>query len=131
MMTIGEFERVTGVKRTTVRVYEARGLLTPIERPNGYRAYTQSHVEALEAIKLGQALGFTLKEIKDLTEAWYGGTLGTKQKRAAISGKLHECRAKREQLDQLIRYLEASLDWIDRGEIGEKPTVGLTKKRRD
>lgn len=124
LMTIGEFERATGLKRSTIRVYENHGLLSPGTARNSYRLYGRDDLEAVEAIKLGKALGFTLREIRSLTEAWYGGRLSTAQKASAIAHKLAECREKRAQLEALIAYLEASLDWLESGEKGPKPGFG-------
>lgn len=95
LMTIGEFERATGLKRSTIGVYENHGLLSPGTARNSYRLYGRDDLEAVEAIKLGKALGFTLREIRSLTEAWYGGRLSTAQKASAIAHKLAECREKR------------------------------------
>ncbi len=114
-----------------MRVYKAQGLIRPLERANGYRAYDQSHVETLQAIKLGQPLGVTLKEIKYLTEAWNGGTLSSGKRRRAISEKLRECKEKRAQLDLMIGYLGDCLDWVDGGEIGDKTSFAHTKRDGD
>ncbi|MEM8823604.1 MAG: MerR family transcriptional regulator [Pseudomonadota bacterium] len=126
MMTIKQFEAATGLKRSTIRFYEDRGLLTPETKANGYRLYGPRHLETIQSIRLGQALGFSIQEIAALMAAWSGGRLGGTERRVAIVDKLEQCLAKRDQLDQLISYLQTTLAWIDAGEPGEKPKLGRT-----
>ncbi len=67
IMTIGTLAKRAGVKRSTVRYYERRGLLpAPARRRSGYREYTDEHVHRLRFIRRAQALGFTLAEIREL-----------------------------------------------------------------
>ena len=37
--TIGELEKLTGMNRTTLRYYDAEGLIDPARLENGYRKY--------------------------------------------------------------------------------------------
>lgn len=47
-MRIGQLARSVGVDTQTIRFYEREGLLPPPERQdNGYRIYTERHVERL------------------------------------------------------------------------------------
>lgn len=64
---IGTLAKRTGVGIDTVRYYERSGLLAPKERlASGYRRYSELEVTRLRFIRRAQALGFTLKEIRDL-----------------------------------------------------------------
>ena len=121
MMTIKQFEQATRLKRSTIRFYEEKGLLKPEARGNGYRLYDRSHLETVEAIRLGQMLGFSISEIGDLIAAWSGNRLSPADKRRAIEKKHRECLAKRDQLNQLIGYLHRTLAWMDEGAAGDKP----------
>jgi Zn(II)-responsive transcriptional regulator len=68
-LTIGKLANACGVKVDTVRYYERRGLLFPLERSDsGYRIYSTDSVQRLSFILKAQGLGFTLKEIKELIE---------------------------------------------------------------
>ena len=64
---IGALAKRGGVRIDTVRYYERSGLLSPKTRlASGYRRYSDAEVARLRFIRRAQALGFTLKEIRDL-----------------------------------------------------------------
>jgi MerR family transcriptional regulator, copper efflux regulator len=64
---IGTLAKRAGVRIDTVRYYEKNGLLTPRSRlASGYRRYGELEVARLRFIRRAQALGFTLKEVRDL-----------------------------------------------------------------
>jgi MerR family copper efflux transcriptional regulator len=64
---IGQLAKRGGVGIDTVRYYERNGLLTPHTRlASGYRRYGELELARLRFIRRAQALGFTLKEIKEL-----------------------------------------------------------------
>jgi MerR family transcriptional regulator, copper efflux regulator len=64
---IGALARRAGVGIDTVRYYERTGLIAPRTRlASGYRRYTELEVSRLRFIRRAQALGFTLKEVREL-----------------------------------------------------------------
>jgi MerR family copper efflux transcriptional regulator len=64
---IGTLAKRAGVGIDTVRYYERAGLLAPKARlPSGYRRYSDLEIARLRFIRRAQALGFTLKEIREL-----------------------------------------------------------------
>jgi MerR family transcriptional regulator, copper efflux regulator len=64
---IGQLAKRGGVGIDTVRYYERNGLLTPHTRlASGYRRYSELELARLRFIRRAQALGFTLKEIREL-----------------------------------------------------------------
>lgn len=67
MLSIGDLARATGVKPTTIRWYEAEGLLPPPARTEGgHRAYGRAHLDRLGFIRHARELGFGLPAIRDL-----------------------------------------------------------------
>lgn len=63
-MQIGQVARHCGVSVQTVRLYERMGLIeTAQRRESGYRDYSNTVVARILAIKQGQALGFSLREM--------------------------------------------------------------------
>lgn len=52
----------------TIRFYEKEGLLQPKRLPNGYRDYDESCEAQLKMIVVLKQLGFSLKEIEQLTQ---------------------------------------------------------------
>jgi Cu(I)-responsive transcriptional regulator len=64
---IGTLAKRAGVSIDTVRYYERGGLLSPKARlASGYRRYSDLEVARLRFIRRAQALGFTLKEVREL-----------------------------------------------------------------
>jgi Hg(II)-responsive transcriptional regulator len=64
---IGTLAKRAGVRIDTVRYYERNGLLAPSARlASGYRRYGELEVSRLRFIRRAQALGFTLKEVREL-----------------------------------------------------------------
>ncbi len=88
---------------------------------NGYRVYSREHVERAQAIRMAQAYGFSLKEIKALIDRWDGGTLSEENKRAFLDEKLTEIENKMSALEGVRRYLLAKRAWLDGGGEGEPP----------
>jgi len=64
---IGTLAKRAGVGIDTVRYYERSGLLSPQSRlASGYRRYGELEVARLRFIRRAQALGFTLRDVKEL-----------------------------------------------------------------
>ena len=62
-MKIGELARRTGVPPSTLRYYEAIGLLPVAKRENGQRIYSESVLERLRFIRAAKTTNFSLEEI--------------------------------------------------------------------
>lgn len=70
MMRIGALSQATGVDIETIRFYEKSGLLpAPARSENGYRAYTQQHLERLSFIRHCRALDMSLADVALLLES--------------------------------------------------------------
>ena len=66
-LTIGKLAKKADIGIETVRFYERQGLIAPPPRTeSNYRVYPKEEVARLRFIKRAKALGFTLKEIKEL-----------------------------------------------------------------
>jgi DNA-binding transcriptional MerR regulator len=70
-MLIGELSTCSGVSRDTIRYYEKLSLLSPAGRRehNDYKHYGQAAVQRLRQIQQLKAMGFTLREIRQLLGA--------------------------------------------------------------
>ncbi len=93
-MTSKEMEERSGVPRANIRYYEAEGLLSPSRAKNGYRAYSEEDLAALEKIKLLRRLGVTMEELKDLTA-------GRLELAAVLDRRLAEVGGERASLDRV------------------------------
>jgi MerR family copper efflux transcriptional regulator len=64
---IGTLAKRAGVRIDTIRYYERSGLLSPKARlASGYRRYGELELSRLRFIRRAQALGFTLREVREL-----------------------------------------------------------------
>ncbi|MCB5200046.1 helix-turn-helix domain-containing protein [Loktanella sp. TSTF-M6] len=65
--SIGQMSRQTGVKVTTIRYYETRGLIpSPARTAGGQRRYDEAALERLAFLRHARELGFGLDDIADL-----------------------------------------------------------------
>lgn len=104
--TIGQLARSSGAGVETIRYYEREGLIAkPPRRASGYRQYSEDTLARLHFIRHAKALGFSLKDIKELLELRVtpGTTCAVIRKRA--EAKIDEVRAKLEMLRQMERAL--------------------------
>ena len=63
-MKINEVEKLTGLSKKAIRLYESKGLIDNIQREaNGYRDYSEQDVSALRRIKLLRVAGISLADI--------------------------------------------------------------------
>lgn len=67
-MQIQTIEQKTGLDRATIRYYEQEGLISPQRLQNGYRDYSEKHLQDLMKIKLLRQLGLSLEAIQQLIE---------------------------------------------------------------
>jgi len=66
-MTIGRVASAAGVSIDTLRFYERQGLVPrPRRNFSGYRLYSDDVLDCLGFIRDAKALGFSLREIKEL-----------------------------------------------------------------
>jgi DNA-binding transcriptional MerR regulator len=89
LVTIGELAARAGVRTSTLRHYEAEGVLRPARRVGGQRRYDASAIEALTLIRFCRRLGFSLGEIRTLL----GEPRGTRKRtqwRDLVDAKLAE-----------------------------------------
>lgn len=72
-LKVSELARRSGVPATTVRFYDAEGLLPARRSPSGYRLYGDGAVERLDFISAAKGLGLPLSEICRLLGPWEHG----------------------------------------------------------
>jgi MerR family copper efflux transcriptional regulator len=114
-LRIGQVARAAGVNVQTLRYYERQGLLpSPRRTFAGYRSYTAGTVDTVRAIKRAQALGFTLRDIRQLM------AIRTRRRSAnavgdLVSGKIREID---EKIRDLRRMRRALRDVVERCQCG-------------
>ena len=105
---IGQLAKRGGVGIDTVRYYERNGLLAPRTRlASGYRRYGELELARLRFIRRAQALGFTLKEVKELLALSAQRNVGrvkrsAQAKLADVQGRIAALERVRDGLANLI-----------------------------
>lgn len=106
-LTRGGVAREGGVNIETIRYYERRGLLPKAGRlASGYRAFQPEAVRRIRFIKHAQALGFSLKEIKELLSLRATPRARCADVRARAAEKIGEIDQKLRALRAMKRALE-------------------------
>lgn len=108
--TIGELAVAAGIGVETVRFYERQGLLERPSKPlHGYRHYPAETLKRIEFIRRAKAIGFSLKEVRDLLalRARPGTPCKSVRERAlakrdAIDAKIQELEQLREAVEELV-----------------------------
>jgi DNA-binding transcriptional MerR regulator len=110
-MKIGEVAERTGVAARLIRYYEQQGLVSADRADNGYRSYTEAHVDRVErAAGLIQA-GIPTRLVKVLLEA---EDACARQEATCPDEVSHLLATELEGLDQRISCLTRSRDTIRR-----------------
>lgn len=121
-MLIKEFAARAGLTPDTIRFYEKKGLLSPARgKSNRYRSYGEEDLEIVQQIKIGQALGFTLAEIKRGADAWRQGKLTVQVQIDMMEAKVNEVSSKVKQLERIRQYLKRKIVWIKSGGTAPRP----------
>jgi MerR family Zn(II)-responsive transcriptional regulator of zntA len=114
---IREIAAKIGVQPESIRYYERIGLLPKARRTSaGYRVFTREHLERVELIKKMQALGFSLREIREMLELKFSRGHSCqnvrdhlKQKLELIDGQIEGLRSFRHEVAQALKTCEQSL----------------------
>ncbi len=65
-MNIGEASEKTGLPAKTIRYYEDIGLVVADRQSNGYRDYSNEHIERLSFLKRAREFGFPVEDCRKL-----------------------------------------------------------------
>ncbi|MCE0800218.1 Cu(I)-responsive transcriptional regulator [Buttiauxella sp. A2-C1_F] len=105
-MNISDVAKRTGLTSKAIRFYEEKGLVTaPLRSENGYRSYSQKHLDELTLLRQARQVGFNLEECRELVNlfndpARHSADVKTRtlQKVADIEKHITELQAMRQQL---------------------------------
>ncbi len=112
-MKIGELARRTGLTASTIRFYEAKGLLNAVQRQsNGYREYSLDAVAVLSVIVNAQQTGFTLDEIAQVLPQDFS-SWRHEELIAALRKKIADIEAMEVRLAQNKAHLLSIIGLID------------------
>jgi MerR family redox-sensitive transcriptional activator SoxR len=106
-MTIGELAAESGTPASTIRYWERIGVLPKPVRVSGQRRYSTDAVERLAVLRLAQACGFRLDEMRHLLHGFGLGVTPPSRWQKLARRKQHE-------LDLQIARLKAMQRLVDR-----------------
>ena len=109
-MNISKVSKLTGLSSKTIRYYESIQLLAePARAANGYRDYSDKHVEILKFIQSARKMGFAIKDVKNLLTLWQDKNRASRDVRELakrhideIEGRINELKGIRDTLKNLI-----------------------------
>lgn len=115
-MLINELAKRVGVSVHTIRFYERSGLIAGQRDPNvtsnNYFHYDEACVERLVLILEAKSVGFTLAEIAEIIDAWYGDAYTKKQKIAILEHKIEALDAKIKELRDMKKQIRECIDQL-------------------
>jgi MerR family redox-sensitive transcriptional activator SoxR len=106
-MTIGELAAESGMPASTIRYWERIGVLPKPTRVSGQRRYAADAVQRLAVLRLAQACGFRLDEMRHLLHG-FGAAVQPPRRWQELA------RQKRQELDEQIARLKAMRRVVDR-----------------
>ncbi|MFN6934495.1 MAG: redox-sensitive transcriptional activator SoxR [Tsuneonella sp.] len=107
LLTIGELARRTGLSVSSIRYYEARGLVEPIRTGGNQRRFLRADIRRLSFVLIAQGLGLSLAEIEGELARLPQGRNPTAADWKRISGRV------RGAIDARIAMLERTRDDLD------------------
>lgn len=115
-MKIGELSAAAGLPASTIRYWEQAGILKPPARVAGQRRYPPDAVHLLTVLKLAQACGFSLAEMRHLLHGFTPGFRASRRWQEMTAIKLTELDRQIEQL-QAMRQLVGMAQRCDCSEL--------------
>ncbi len=107
LLKIGEIAKITGIAVSTLRYYEAIGLVKPTDKSSAkYRYYKKDDIQLIVFVKKAQNIGFTLDEIKLILSERSSGKSPCPKVRDLAQRKIVELRDKIKDLKLIERDLK-------------------------
>jgi DNA-binding transcriptional MerR regulator len=107
-LPIGKVALLTGVRASTIRYYEAAGLLPRPLRQYGQRRYGPEAAARLRIIRLARDAGFTIAETRTFLSGFSATTPPAERWRALAQRKLTELDAQAKRLARMRMLLNSS-----------------------
>ncbi|AIR02546.1 Cu(I)-responsive transcriptional regulator [Pluralibacter gergoviae] len=105
-MNISDVAKKTGLTSKAIRFYEEKGLVTaPMRSDNGYRNYTQKHLDELTLLRQARLVGFNLEECRELVHLFNDPARHSADVKARTLKKVAEIESHIEQLQAMRQQL--------------------------
>ncbi|MEY4457159.1 MAG: hypothetical protein RIR57_500 [Bacteroidota bacterium] len=109
LMLINELSKKTGLSTHTIRFYEKSGLIEGKQneavKSNNYFHYDEVTVEKLEFISDAKSVGFTIREISQMIDAWYNQKYTKEQKLEILDDKLISLEQKMKEIKEMKKQI--------------------------
>jgi MerR family Zn(II)-responsive transcriptional regulator of zntA len=109
LMLINELSKKTGLSTHTIRFYEKSGLIEGKQneavKSNNYFHYDEVTVEKLEFISDAKSIGFTIREIGQMIDAWYNQKYTKEQKLEILDDKLISLEQKMKEIKEMKKQI--------------------------
>ncbi|RRZ93655.1 Cu(I)-responsive transcriptional regulator [Erwinia sp. 198] len=107
-MNISDVAKKTGLTSKAIRFYEEKGLLTaPSRGENGYRHYTNKHLEELTLLRQSRQVGFSLEECREMLLLFHNPQRHSAEVKARTLNKVAEIEAHISELNLMRERLLA------------------------
>jgi MerR family Zn(II)-responsive transcriptional regulator of zntA len=108
-MLINEIATITGMSAHTIRFYEKSGLIEGKRdesvKSNKYFHYDEETIEKLEFIVDAKSIGFTIREIGQIIDAWYKKKFTKKEKINILEDKLVSLEKKLKEIKEMKKLI--------------------------
>lgn len=108
-LTIGEVARRAGVRPTTIRYWESEKVLPEPRRAGGQRRYDETVLARLAVVRLAQAVGFSVADLRALVDGFDDQGVPPERWRLLAAARLTAVNALIDRAEAMKRQLEASL----------------------
>jgi MerR family copper efflux transcriptional regulator len=109
-MLINEIAKITGISAHTIRFYEKSGLIEGKRdesiKSNNYFHYDEETIEKLEFISDAKSVGFTIREIGQVIDAWYNHKYSKDEKLKILDEKLLALEQKLNEIKQMKKQIQ-------------------------
>ncbi len=106
-MKVRHMAKFAKVTPETVRYYTREGLLSPTRDPkNGYKIYEEEELRRLQFILQAKALGFSLKDIKNIISNAEKGQSPCPMVRGLLTDKIKETEAEIQVLQKKLAMMK-------------------------
>lgn len=112
-MRIGKLSEATGISRDAIRLYEAKGLLVDVSRPNefnNYKEYSEDNIKRIGMIISMKKLGMTLNECSDVLEQLTSNNFDAAAQRKFLEEKIKSINQKIAELQGFKSMFQKFLD---------------------
>jgi len=109
-MNISDAAAETGLPPKTIRYYEDIGLVSPMRRPNGYRAYDGDDIHRLRFLQRARSLGFSVEDCRALLSLYADDGRASAEVKAIASRHLTAIRRKIAELKSLEGTLSGLIE---------------------